>query len=54
MHFIIIIIIIVNVLIGSFFPCILQKHVCRTGRPEFKREMQRKVDNIKECLREWL
>ena len=27
------------------------KHVCRTGRPEFKREMQRKVDPIKECLR---
>ena len=25
--------------------------MCRTGRPEFKREMQRKVDSIKECLR---
>lgn len=26
------------------------KHVCRTGRPEFKREMARNIDAVKECL----
>eukprot|EP01040_Poterioochromonas_malhamensis_P007344 gene7344-7925_t len=29
---------------------VIVKHVCRTGRPEFKREMAKKVDVIKECL----
>jgi hypothetical protein len=27
------------------------KYICRAGRPEFKREMAKKVDAIKECLR---
>lgn len=27
------------------------QHVCRTGRAEFKMEMTRKVDPLKECLR---
>lgn len=33
------------------FKClIIIKHVCRTGRPEFKREMSRHVEHVKECL----
>ena len=33
------------------FKCLqLIKHVCRTGRPDFKREMGRNVDVVKECL----
>lgn len=26
------------------------KHVCRTGRPEFKRDMQRQTEPIRDCL----
>jgi hypothetical protein len=29
------------------------QHICRIGRPEFKREMGRNVDTIKECLRKF-
>ena len=33
------------------FKClVIIKHVCRSGRPEFKREMGRNVEPIKECL----
>ncbi len=33
------------------FKClVIVKHVCRTGRPEFKKEMGRNIDAIKECL----
>lgn len=33
------------------FKClVIIKHVCRTGRPEFKKEMGRNVNPIKECL----
>jgi hypothetical protein len=30
------------------------EHVCRTGRPEFKRDMAKSVDAIKECLRKFV
>lgn len=48
---------------GMLFPpveCVLDlmssviQHVCRTGRAEFKREMARKVDPIKDCLRKMI
>ncbi|KAJ1440227.1 hypothetical protein B484DRAFT_314370, partial [Ochromonadaceae sp. CCMP2298] len=29
---------------------VILRHVCRTGRPEFKRDMQGRVDAIRECL----
>ena len=29
---------------------VIIRHVCRTGRAEFKREMARNVEPIKECL----
>eukprot|EP00428_Durinskia_dybowskii_P062251 CAMPEP_0170368766 /NCGR_PEP_ID=MMETSP0117_2-20130122/7628_1 /TAXON_ID=400756 /ORGANISM="Durinskia baltica, Strain CSIRO CS-38" /LENGTH=966 /DNA_ID=CAMNT_0010623447 /DNA_START=129 /DNA_END=3029 /DNA_ORIENTATION=+ len=34
----------------KFKTLMIIKHVCRTGRPEFKREMGRNVDAIRECL----
>lgn len=34
------------------FKCLMIiKHICRTGRAEFKKEIGRNVDPIKECLR---
>ena len=33
------------------FKClVIVKHVCRTGRPEFKKEIGRNIEAIKECL----
>ena len=32
-------------------PCVFLQHVALRGRPEFKRSLQRRTENIKACLR---
>jgi hypothetical protein len=36
----------------SYLSPLYVQHVCRSGRADFKKDMARNLDSLKECLRE--